>query len=217
MSEREAFDGFVDKWRLRWPEWTIAEIFIAPTQRELALAWFALLQEFADATWSGDDPAPGLAKLAWWQEELRGWRKAAHRHPLGRVLQPVRAPWDALADALPDLRVRGDIEGDLAVLQARLERLGRAIAGVEAELFDDEAAVAASSAIAAFVAEHVAARGHAEAAEALRDALSRAGSRPRRLATAMLRGRLAEVVRGRPWAPVPRWRMLWRAWGAARD
>src|SRR3546814_2770338 len=76
-------DEFTAKWRTRWPEWSIGVVFLPGAQRETAFAWFALVQELTDAAWSGADATPGLAKLAWWNEELQGWAKGARRHPLG--------------------------------------------------------------------------------------------------------------------------------------
>ena len=71
--------------------------FVAESQRELAVAWFALLQEFDDMLNTSGDPLPADAKLAWWGEELRSWAGHRSRHPLGRLLEPVRAPWAQLA------------------------------------------------------------------------------------------------------------------------
>src|SRR5690606_16032242 len=100
---RESLDSFIDKWRARWPEWGIAEAFLARPLRTPVAAWFSLLQELHDAAWAGAEPAPGLAKLAWWQEELRGWSRGARRHPLGEALQRLDADWDALGQALARL------------------------------------------------------------------------------------------------------------------
>ena len=73
MSDPQALAAFLDKWRERWPEWSVAEVFIPAHDREMAVAWFALLQELTDAAWGGSDPRPGEAKLGWWAEELLGW------------------------------------------------------------------------------------------------------------------------------------------------
>ena len=48
MSDSAALDSFLDKWRARWPEWSVGEIFVVPERRDIAVAWFALLQEFDD-------------------------------------------------------------------------------------------------------------------------------------------------------------------------
>ncbi|MCC7248045.1 MAG: phytoene/squalene synthase family protein [Lysobacter sp.] len=103
MQNTAADTEFLDKWRARWPEWRIALTFVEPARRADAEAWFALLQEFVDAAWSEGDPAPGIAKLGWWEEELRGWSRGARRHPLGAALQKTPAPWASLADALAAL------------------------------------------------------------------------------------------------------------------
>ena len=79
MSTPEELAHFFDKWRARWPEWPVAEAFIPPPQRELAMAWLALRSELADAAWGGADPTPGAAKLGWWVEELLGWAQGARR------------------------------------------------------------------------------------------------------------------------------------------
>ncbi|HEU0307199.1 MAG TPA: phytoene/squalene synthase family protein, partial [Lysobacter sp.] len=93
MSDREAIGSFIDKWRARWPEWTVAEVFVPREQRDSTLAWMALLQELTDAAWGGSDPRPGEAKLGWWAEELQGWSRGIRRHPLGQVLQKFPVPW----------------------------------------------------------------------------------------------------------------------------
>ena len=105
MSDIDALQGFLGKWRARWPEWAIAETFIPEAQREVAQAWLALREEISEAAWGGQDPRPGDAKLGWWTEELMGWSRGARRHPLGQVLQKRAAPWAELASALqPHLR-----------------------------------------------------------------------------------------------------------------
>ena len=88
MSDSQALAAFLDKWRERWPEWSVAEVFVPAREREMAVAWFALLQELTDAAWGGSDPRPGEAKLGWWAEELHGWSQRRRRHPLGLALQP---------------------------------------------------------------------------------------------------------------------------------
>jgi hypothetical protein len=135
-------DDFLHKWRGRWPEWRIAQSFLAADHRLRAEAWFALLQEFTDAAWGGADPTPGIAKLGWWQEELRGWSKGARRHPLGIALQRVPAPWPALAVGLAGLQAaRGDVlEGRIDGVDAAAQHLracADAIAACERVLFAD--------------------------------------------------------------------------------
>ena len=64
MTTPTALDSFLDKWRSRWPEWAVAEVFIAEDRRAATLAWFALLQEFDDILNIAGDPLPAL-RLAW--------------------------------------------------------------------------------------------------------------------------------------------------------
>src|SRR5688572_15525503 len=103
-NEPEALGNFTDKWRARWPEWSVAEVFVPGDQRETVLAWMSLLQELTDAAWGGSDPRPGEAKLGWWLEELQGWSRGIRRHPLGQVVQKLPVPWPRLAGSLPQLR-----------------------------------------------------------------------------------------------------------------
>ncbi|PPU41030.1 phytoene/squalene synthase family protein [Xanthomonas arboricola] len=135
MSQSSALDSFLDKWRTRWPEWSVAEPFIPEPQRRLTAAWFALLQEWEDIMNIAGDPLPADAKLAWWQQELRDWSQRRSRHPLGRVLEPVHAPWVQLADTLPAMQ---DARAQPQSLQQALATLGafaEAVVAVEAALF----------------------------------------------------------------------------------
>lgn len=221
MTTPGPLDGFIDKWRARWPEWAIAEAFLPAAQRPRAAAWFALLQEFRDAAWSGAEPAPGLAKLAWWQEELRGWSRGARRHPLGEALQRLEADWESLARALAALPATRDAHGgrdDVAAL--RTWTVG--VLACEADLFSG--AEPPPDAVAACVdaqrVERALARGDLDAALDQQPALDRpaaALTRPRRLHQAVLRERLRLTRADDPGLRrVPPLRMLWAGWRAAR-
>ena len=144
-----ALAGFIDKWRARWPEWAVVEVFVPAGQRELASAWAALLQELTDAAWGGTDPIPGEAKLGWWQEELVGWTRGARRHPLGTALQRQPAPWTTLAAALPSLGNSRERPGDPAESFAALAPFARAVADIEQVLFAGTSDAAAPPAPAA--------------------------------------------------------------------
>ena len=135
MTDSTALDSFLEKWRIRWPEWRVVEIFVPEAQRRLVVAWFSLLQEFTDAMNIAGDPLPADAKLAWWGEELRDWQQQRSRHPLGRVLEPHRAPWFELAEALPVLQRLRERPRDAADVQEIAKPLATAIAAVEAVLF----------------------------------------------------------------------------------
>lgn len=189
----EEASTFIGKFRQRWPEWGIAQVFVPQAQREPGEAWFALLQEWTDAAVT-EEPAPGLAKLAWWQEELRGWAKGARRHPLGLALMKHDIDWNALADALPALMRRG--EGfDLTAL----DRFACALDIAERRLFDEDRDACA------------------RISHALRDALGLpneiidAGdaTRPRRILATIAAAR-------RDRQPLSPWRTLRSSWRAAR-
>ena len=214
--------SFVDKWRARWPEWGIARVFVPADQRDLAEHWFALLQEWTDAA-STNEPAPGLAKLAWWQEELRGWGRGARRHPLGEALQKLDADWDrfgrALA-ALPATRVPDVARED----QAALRTFASGVLACESDLFGggEPAPADLDRVVDALRAERALVQGDPAAGARLLSSLeaARGGSltRPRRLQTAIVRERVrgaAQDAAGPP-RPASAWRLLWSAWRAAR-
>ncbi len=219
-------DDFLSKWRGRWPEWRIAQVFVAESQREIAEAWFALLQEWTDAAWAGDDPTPGFAKLAWWQEELLGWSKGARRHPLGRVLQKQSAQWTALAAALPALQaVREPLRAWAApqTVMTPLQPLAAVIADVERALFASEtAAVGDAFALLAVHAlwhrDEAAAAAQAKtwAQQLLSTAPQRAGSRARRIHDALIHARLKRVAANGEVSALSPAAALWRSWRAAR-
>jgi hypothetical protein len=239
MSDSTALDSFLDKWRARWPEWQMAEVFVPPARRAIAVTWFALLQEFEDAMNIAGDPMPADAKLAWWGEELRDWARQRSRHPLGRVLEPQPAPWTALADALPQLIAARDRPADAAAALAGLQSFGEAVAVVEAVLFAApvsdalaEAVVAqtlasrlAESSTAALplreekVAEagDLSAQSRQWAEVLLRHWPERQGGRERRILSAMARGRLRRFAKAGEAASMPSPAvLLFAAWRAAR-
>ena len=223
MSDSASLDGFVDKWRQCWPEWGLASVFVPAVQRGRLSAWLALLHELREAAWGGGDPTPGLAKLAWWQEELRGWAKGARRHPLGEALQKLDAHWDALGKslaALPGTRAPLDARED----QALLRTFATSMLACESDLFgggepgpDDVDGV-----VELLRAERVLVQGDSEAAARLLPALetTRGASsltRPRRLQQAIVRERLRLAARdaGDRGRILPL-RLLFAAWRAAR-
>ena len=234
MSDEAALEAFLDKWRARWPEWRIAEVFVPARERAKTLAWLALRQELADAAWEGADPLPGAAKLTWWNDELRGWAQGRRRHPLGLALQRVAAPWDALADALPGLEAAREAAfqtGDgVASLHATLAPFTVAGEGVSAAIAADAERTSApfgadipASALAAILAamRAVARDGEPEAAKALLGAWPRRphGTRADRIFAALARERLLALHghEGHRDAAPSHWRTLWAAWRAGRS
>lgn len=234
----QAYDSFIDKWRTRWPEWAVAEVFVPPAQRQRTLAWFALLQELDDILNIGGDPLPADAKLGWWATELRDWSAQRSRHPLGRVLEPVRAPWAELAEALPELTAARARPQDSEAAFATLAGFGAAVAAVEAAVLEGQAATP-RQVVAQVLAQRLAeagleavplalqsASGPAAASEQAQRAWANelmrawparaAGPRPRRVWASLARQRLAPVAAGRVPQPGRQpLRVLWHAWRAA--
>ncbi len=79
---------------------------------------------------------PADAKLAWWQQELRDWSGRRSRHPLGRLLEPVAAPWSELAQALPAVQEIRSQPLSLDAALALLQPFAQAVVAVEAVLFE---------------------------------------------------------------------------------
>jgi phosphoglycolate phosphatase len=84
MSDSQALAAFLDKWRERWPEWSVAEAFIT---RYAIGTWpsheFALLQELTDAAWARSDPRPVRG------ENSAGGRKNCTARPPASSTPPV--------------------------------------------------------------------------------------------------------------------------------
>ena len=210
-------DEFVAKWRARWPEWRIGLGFVAPAERARTEAWFALVDELTDAAWGGADPTPGLAKLAWWQEELQGWAKGARRHPLATALQRTDAPWQTVALALRVLPATREPAADPAQDLAQLRDLALAIDACEARLFATGSVAPARAAAPVLLAAKACLYADATLA---RDCLSRwpprSGPRPRRIVDAILAARLRTLARIGEVRPATGPSLLWATWRAAR-
>jgi len=126
------------KWLQRWPQWPILEHFIETPQREISVAWFSLLQEYEDIFNITGDSTPADAKLAWWVEELHDWSRQRSRHPLGKILQPLSAPWSALADGLPELINARKQANDSQHAHALLHVFACRVAEIENALFNPQ-------------------------------------------------------------------------------
>lgn len=240
MSGSDALGGFLEKWRARWPEWRLAEVFVPPEQRERVVAWFALLQEFDDILNIAGDPLPADAKLGWWGTELRDWAGHRSRHPLGRLLEPVAAPWAQLADALPALVAARECPADGAAALASLSGYAQAVSAVEAVVLGGApppprslsaqvlATRLAETGLAAVPRIRQPADANAAVARerAQRDwavelldswPMPASGQPARRMWATFARQRLGYVASGRmPQAGRLPLRLLWQAWRAAR-
>jgi len=216
MDSPDSLDSFLGKWRTRWPEWELLSVFLPASQLASAAAWFTLLQELGDAAWAGAEPAPGLAKLAWWQEELVGWSRGARRHPLGTTLQRLEAPWDALGRALAGLPATRAPESAGDDSRA-LELFGGAMLACETALFGGSAVDA--PALAAGTSDLRAMRALAQG-EPLPEGGVRATpaglTRPRRLYRVALDERLRRQAAGQARGRPATLRLLLAGWRAAR-
>lgn len=236
-APHDALAAFAGKWRARWPEWTIAEVFVPRSQRDAALAWAVLQQELTDAAWGGSDPLPGEAKLLWWQEELRGWAAGRRRHPLGSVLQRIPAPWTELSGVLPALAAARERPHDLEHARSTLVPFARVVATIDGHVSGGggtgsvaEADVAAVTATLLHARSQIDGDGHvpltllAQAGDADPVALHTrqlAGDWPVAAATTRIRRLWAALSRARleragPRSTLPHWRALMVAWRAAR-
>jgi hypothetical protein len=224
MSTTSALDSFLDKWRQRWPEWTVAERFVMPAQQPLAVAWFTLLQEFEDIMNISGDTLPADAKLAWWQQELRDWSSRRSRHPLGRLLEPVAAPWSELAQALPAVQEIRSQPLSLEAALALLQPFAQAVVAVEAVLFErardsDARAIAVQWLAARLVAAGASAAPAGTDVPAWRAQLlsnwpaKPALAQPHRLWSRLARLRLQREQAGQAAWPPPLLQ-LWHAWRA---
>lgn len=231
-ADERSLADFIGKWRARWPEWHLAEVFVPVAQRPVALAWAALQQELLDAAWAGSDARPGEAKLLWWQEELAGWSQGRRRHPLGATLQRLPAPWEALALALPALGMSRERPRDLQDALATLQPVTSAAAGVEAALLIETASDHAALVGATWLAQRMLLPGDAgvplsvlatspsdPTAAWRRDIASTwpesaSGPRVRRLWATLARSRL---TLSHPTDAPAAWRTLIGAWRAARN
>jgi phytoene/squalene synthetase len=233
----DSLAGFTGKWRQRWPEWRVAEVFVPAANRDLAVAWFALRQELTDAAWGGGDPRPGEAKLAWWSEELAGWTQGRRRHPLGLALQQRPVPWSVLGASLPALQASRDRPATAAEAAQAVEPFARAVGRVAASLFASRTPAPTRGIVAGLLAERLLQRGEAgvpletlarhQAPEAALRARAREllqdwplpydGTPHGRVHAALVRQRLQGLADGRPRdRPAPPWRALLAAWRAAR-
>ena len=224
MSEPVAGDDdFLRKWQTRWPEWRIGMAFVPKAQHARVQAWFGLLDELTESAWGGSDATPGLAKLAWWQEELQGWAKQARRHPLALHLYKVDAPWQTLALALRAFPATREHPDNATQNLAQLQDLALAIAACELRLFGDASAEAGLGNTVQSAAPLLATQAFLTGRQPLANALleewpkRRSGTRARRIHDTILQGRLRTLARTGPVKAVPAPAMLLRGWLAARQ
>lgn len=236
MTATQDTSDFTGKWRAYWPEWRIGTAFVPAIQRDAAAAWFALLQECTTAAWAGDDATPGLAKLAWWNEELLGWAKGASRHPLAVTLQRLPADWAGLASSLRGLQATRGLALQDNAHASGLQHFAAAVATVEGRLFSvatpqdldqdarrfavEDALTATSGIVADLLGERaLMLRDRAAASTLLEGATPHRGYcvRPRRLQSAYLHARLGALATSGAVEATPILRTLGLSWRAARN
>ena len=128
----------LQKWRDRWPQWAIADVFIAPAQRLTAQAWFSVLMEWEDLLNQPSEQPIIAIKLDWWQHELAQWATQRSSHPIAPLLMGLDAPWQLLAETLSDLTALASVPSTLAQAEASLARVLDAMVAVEMRLFPGE-------------------------------------------------------------------------------
>jgi phytoene/squalene synthetase len=181
---------------------------------------------------------PADAKLAWWGEELRDWSRQRSRHPLGRVLEPNRAPWFELAETLPVLIRLRERPQDPAAAFELVRPLATAVANVESALFGTPAVAVGQPLVRSISAQWLATRldGAGDAAVPIHSGnqadlsqhgwsqelleqwpVRNGGAVPRRLWSALARSRLRRfTAAGEGYAPLSPVRALWLGWRMAR-
>lgn len=138
----DAAEHFVAKWHRREPEMALAEVFCAPPARARFRAWGAMVHELREAAFELSDPAVTLVKSQWWAEELMNLAQGRGRHPVSAALALPSLPWAALARALLEQAQFDARPSDPDQAVAQLQPLARALAEVEAGVFETQAAPA---------------------------------------------------------------------------
>ena len=225
MSSEASLAPVLDTWRQRWPEWAFGERFVPPDQRQRVLAWFALLQQFEDIMNIAGDTLPADAKLAWWQQELCDWDRRRSRHPLGRLLESVQAPWGELAHALPIIQIARNRPESFEQAMGILLPFAAAVVAVERVMSSGKAVCEDTGAVSVqwwYVRGGAAARTHPVGMDALqwkarllREWPTRpALARPHRIWSRLARLRLQRECAGKL-AYAPPLQQLWHSWRAA--
>ena len=89
--ELAAFQSYVDKWLEDAPEARLLRVFLPAARTPAYEAHACLEHELLFAACRVREREPALAKLAWWQEELRLACDGHARHPLTRRLHALGA------------------------------------------------------------------------------------------------------------------------------
>ena len=217
----------LQKWWERWPEWTIAEVFLPAPQRLIAVAWFSVLMEWEDLLDQRRERNIVSARLRWWQDELAQWSEQHTSHPLAPLLAAIDAPWKQLAHGLSDLEAIHTVPPSFALARMAIARLLDAIVAIEMRLFPGECPCDPDALLLHWLAARCGGgeEGIPEgmSMDGWRLALLHAwperppGGRARRLLSALARKRFASTVQpGHSLTSVTgRIHLLWRCWRVA--
>ena len=224
---RSVAHAALQKWWERWPEWAIADVFLAPSQRSIAVAWFSVLMEWEDLLDQRRERTVVAARLRWWKDELAQWSEQHTSHPLATLLAPIDAPWKQLAHALCDLDALHAVPPSFALARTAIARLLDAMVAIELRLFPADCPSDRDVLLLHWLAARCGG-GEEGVPEGMsmdgwRLALLHAwpettqGGRARRLFSALARSRFASTVQpGHSVSSVTgRIRVLWRCWRVA--
>ena len=94
MTDPTALDGFVAKWRARWPEWSVAQVFV-PRRAARRRRWpgSRCCRNSPTPPGAAAIPRPAEPSSPGGRKNCAAGRKGARRHPLGDALQRLPAPW----------------------------------------------------------------------------------------------------------------------------
>ena len=134
----DAIEHFVAKWHRREPEMALAEVFCAPERRAHFRAWGALVHELREAAFELSDARVTAVKSQWWAEELVNLAQGRGRHPISAVLTRPGLPWAALARALMEQAQFDARPADAGQALVQVTGFAKALAALEAGLFDAE-------------------------------------------------------------------------------
>jgi hypothetical protein len=133
QTESAGYGGFVDKWSAARPEFAFARRFLRGADARARIAFACVAFELEHAAFAVGEPQVGLAKLAWWADELAQLARGTARHPLTQVLLEPGAVKVVPAELLHRL-VRGAAAQHEANPQAPLDALLAGYAAFHAPL-----------------------------------------------------------------------------------
>jgi hypothetical protein len=230
MAESGAAASYIAKWQQAQPEMLLLTPFCPPAERPLLQAWGALQHELTAAMFDTSDTRVARTKLAWWADDLAAGPSAS-QHPLARLLlaQPGAAAvppaqWRELGMSAVELSAEVRDAGLVALPLPVIARFAERVAMVEAVVFG---AASRDDAVATAIGVDLMLRRCGDAGTVRATAASLLATAPQGPPLPLYRSarlafdrwrlqRLAAGVAMQALPPVPAWRGLLLAWGAAR-